>query len=192
MCDDNQTPEKLPEGPSEHANELDTLSDKRSILTDPEALGTILSQVDSRVGACIAQFLELTACGVRWNKSSEETGFVWTDIQRMKHNVTGFYEAYMEARDAGEVFRAIMAEDELFRRAVEGWEEAVYGQKGQLGTIKRFSDKLLEFYLKANRRAKYDPPTKHEVDIKAISFVVNMGDRPPEALPNGDQTIEGE
>ena len=48
-----------------------------------------------------------------------------------------------------------MAEDELYRRAVEGWDEPVFQRGAMVGTIRKFSDSNLQFYLKAADPAKY-------------------------------------
>lgn len=48
-----------------------------------------------------------------------------------------------------------MLEQEAYRRAVEGVEEPVY-QGGELvGTVRRYSDKLLEFLLRGRRPQVY-------------------------------------
>lgn len=51
-------------------------------------------------------------------------------------------------------------EDEAIRRAAQGWEERVY-QKGEyVGTVRKYSDLLLMFLLKANRPEKYRERTE--------------------------------
>jgi len=47
------------------------------------------------------------------------------------------------------------AEDELVRRAVAGVREPVYYQGARIGTMKRYSDILLMFLLKAHNPEKY-------------------------------------
>ena len=48
-----------------------------------------------------------------------------------------------------------VAEDELYRRGVDGWEEPIYHQGKPVGIIRRFSDSNLQFFLKAADPAKY-------------------------------------
>jgi len=43
-----------------------------------------------------------------------------------------------------------LIEQEIFRRGVLGWDEPKFGATGQLGTIRRYSDRMLELY--AQRR----------------------------------------
>lgn len=54
-------------------------------------------------------------------------------------------------------------ETEARRRAVEGWDEPVWFQGEMVGTIRKFSDTLLIFLLKANRPEKYRDSFKIEL-----------------------------
>jgi hypothetical protein len=56
-------------------------------------------------------------------------------------------EAEQEAVDAVEL--------EARRRGVEGWEEPVFYKGQQCGTIRRYSDRMLEILLKGHRPEKY-------------------------------------
>lgn len=62
-------------------------------------------------------------------------------------------EAVQEAADR--------LEQEAWRRAVDGWEEPVFGSlgsgagSGEVGRIKRYSNALLIFLLKGNRPGKF-------------------------------------
>jgi len=68
-----------------------------------------------------------------------------------------FAAAWAEAREEA----ADHLEDEARRRAVDGWEEPVYGSGGpgrgteEVGTIRRFDSTLLIFLLKGARPEKY-------------------------------------
>lgn len=59
-------------------------------------------------------------------------------------------------------------EAEIHRRGVEGWEEPVFGSlggaagSGQIGTIRRYSDGLLQTLAKANRPSKFRDNVSHE------------------------------
>jgi hypothetical protein len=85
-----------------------------------------------------------------------------------------------EQRRADETFAAAWAdaldqaadvmEREALRRAVEGWEEPVFGSlgptrgSGEIGTVRKYSDTLLIFMLKGARPEKYRD--RHEVTGK--------------------------
>lgn len=68
-------------------------------------------------------------------------------------------------------------EREVFRRAVEGVEEPVFGSMGsnmgtgQIGTVRKYSDTLLIFALKAARPDKYRDRTesKTTVDVSGLT-----------------------
>ena len=66
-------------------------------------------------------------------------------------------------------------EDEAIRRACEGVEEPVFYQGKQVGSVRRYSDTLLIFMLKARRPEKYrervEPAPKGSVRL-----VMNFGD----------------
>lgn len=53
-------------------------------------------------------------------------------------------------------------EAEARRRGVEGWLEPVFREKGQIGTIRRYSDRMLEILLKGHR-TKFRENQKLEV-----------------------------
>ena len=48
-----------------------------------------------------------------------------------------------------------LAEDELYRRGVKGYDKPVFYQGDQVGKVREFSDTLLIFMLKAHRPEKY-------------------------------------
>lgn len=81
-----------------------------------------------------------TAAGIRrqlaydWRKDDAEFAAAWE-------------EALDEAADT--------MEREAFRRAVDGVEEPVYHQGVEVGAVRKYSDTLLIFLLKATRPEKY-------------------------------------
>ena len=70
-------------------------------------------------------------------------------------------EAFAAAWDAALDEAADTMEREAFRRAVEGVDEPVFGSlgnglgSGEVGTVRKYSDTLLIFLLKAARPEKY-------------------------------------
>lgn len=68
-----------------------------------------------------------------------------------------FKVAYLEAaEDACDTL-----EEEARRRGAEGWEEPVYQGGEQVGTIRKFSDRMLELTLKARRPEKFRERYEH-------------------------------
>jgi hypothetical protein len=75
----------------------------------------------------------------------------------------------------------IKAEDELYRRAVKGWEEPVFYKGEETGHVQKFSDTCLIFFLKANNPEKYNPINKVSMDVSSadgsmIPRVVQVAD----------------
>ena len=62
-----------------------------------------------------------------------------------------FYEAWEMALDRG----GDILEAEARRRAIQGTEEPVYYQGQIVGSVRKYSDTLLIFLLKAHKPAKY-------------------------------------
>lgn len=56
-------------------------------------------------------------------------------------------------------------EDEMLRRAVEGVDEPIYQGGKKAGTVKRYSDTLMIFSLKARRPEKYRDNSKTDINI---------------------------
>ena len=70
-----------------------------------------------------------------------------------------------------------LAEAEMWRRGVEGWDEPVYGKlpgrdagDGQVGTVRKHSDAMLTLALKAHRPEKY----RERQDIHHTGEVVKV------------------
>lgn len=90
-----------------------------------------------------------------------------------------------EWRDADEAFAAEwdaalqegidLAEAEMWRRGVEGWDEPVYGRvgkdrDGQVGTVRKHSDAMLTLALKAHRPEKY----RERTDVHHTGEIVKV------------------
>lgn len=68
-----------------------------------------------------------------------------------------------EFADAWELARQIavgLLEDEAWRRAREGWLEPVFYKGEKEGSVRKYSDTLLIFLLKAHYPERYNQPTK--------------------------------
>jgi len=75
-------------------------------------------------------------------------------------------------------------EQEAYRRAFEGTDEPHFYQDRVAGYVRRYSDVLLIFLLKARKRNLYDPPQRQEVsgpDGGPVQFVL-----PPRSNDNGN------
>ena len=80
----------------------------------------------------------------------------------------GFAEAFLEAEE----YYVDTLEEEIHRRAVTGYEEPVFGKEGQIGTIKRYSDRLLEVAIKGRRDKYRNNFNKSGVDGSNVGVIV--------------------
>lgn len=83
---------------------------------------------------------------------SRYTAYKWRKV------VPDFAEAWDEAMKAG----VLGLEDEAHRRAFEGTDEPVWHQGAQCGTVRKYSDTLAIFLLKAHAPEKYRENSKVE------------------------------
>ncbi len=100
-------------------------------------------------------------------KSARLAGAQLRALQRYKETDPEFRDAWSDAL-AG--FRESL-EQELYRRAVEGVLEPVFYKGVQIGTIRRFSDKLLEMLVKANDPRKYG---RQQIDVDVRGGVMML------------------
>jgi len=92
--------------------------------------------------------------------------------------------AYREAFQAADDEATEVLEKEALRRAVEGREETVYFNGVPVGTVKKYSDVLLIFLLKAKRpdvyRERYDARIQANLNVQsAVKVVHEYHDQPP-------------
>lgn len=85
---------------------------------------------------------------------SRYTAYKWRKV------VPDFAEAWDEAMKAG----VLGLEDEAHRRAFEGTDEPVWHQGAQCGTVRKYSDTLAIFLLKAHAPEKYREHSKVELN----------------------------
>jgi hypothetical protein len=70
-----------------------------------------------------------------------------------------------------------LAEDELVRRATEGVVEPVFQGGHLVGGIRRLSDQLLMFYLKANKPEKYREKLDATVTVDVADRLIKARER---------------
>jgi len=91
-----------------------------------------------------------------------------------------YRQAFQEADDAA----TEVLEKEALRRAVEGREETVYFNGQPCGTVRKYSDVLLIFLLKAKRpdvyRERYDARITANMNVQsAVKVIHEYHDQPP-------------
>ena len=121
----------------------------------------------SVLGACIKstrarglvnRYLEHRAMGGRVKDFLVAENVTWLELdQHLKGKV---YPLVVTSNTIAAVARLQAAEDEAFRRAVEGTEEPVYHKGAICGHVRRYSDSLLTLLLKAGDPDKYADRSK--------------------------------
>lgn len=125
------------------------------------------AQVNARARESVAAIAERAAAQGRFLDKFREVGIVLKacqDAQVGRRTVYGWLERdeafktlYLEAaEDASD-----RCEAEALRRGVDGWDEPVYQGGEQVGTIRKFSDRMLELTLKARRPERFRERHEH-------------------------------
>lgn len=138
----------FPRSPIEEANRADWLNEWWYI--PPEAQ---------------EQFLRLLSNGERHRDALEKSGLEWRQVSAYMAQDAHFFEMYELARKMREEFVAIERMEECDHRAIRGWEEPVYYQDKNVGTIRRFSDRLMELRIKGHDPQKYAERHQHTHDM---------------------------
>jgi hypothetical protein len=148
-----------------------------SLCLPPERPAVSMGQVQGTATAARkASFLEQFKAAGTISAACRAAGI---DRGTHYHWLKGDPQYARDFEEAGHV-RVELLETEARRRALTGWEEPVY-QRGKLvGHIRKFSDTLLIFLLKAERPEKYRE--RYEARIKGadrpITFTLDLP-RPP-------------
>jgi len=143
-----------------------------------KCMEAILPSTELRERTRICKVIEMTADAIPWRKISTETKTGWIEMASLARNPS-FRELWHAARDAGEFLRKELRESEAHERAVEGWDEPVYQRGAQVGSIRRFDNRLLEFLLKADNPGKYREQSQVNIQNNVVSTVVEFHRRRP-------------
>ena len=143
------------------------------------------------------KFLELLRQGCSGSEAARNLGFAPETVYWHKSKYPEFNEAWAKAYEIG----GDVLESEAISRAVEGWDEPVFGKvqpgiDGQIGVIRKKSDRLLEVALKGRRSIYKDNP-RFEIQNNTVN--VQIEDRTAKAhelikvlREVGADVIEGE
>ena len=108
----------------------------------------------------VLNYLQHIAIGGKTNHFLAENGVTWLDLNEWLSGK--LYDVFVVAQKLGSTVRLKTAEDELYRRSVEGFDKPVF-HKGEIcGSIREYSDTLLTLLLKANDPDKYADRQKVE------------------------------
>lgn len=106
-----------------------------------------------------AKFLAaLAANGANVRRAAEVVGISRMHLYRLRAAEPDFAAAWNEALDLG----TEALEDEAIRRAHDGVDEPVFYQGSQCGVVRKYSDTLMIFMLKARRPERYREAVEHK------------------------------
>lgn len=104
-----------------------------------------------------AHWAGLLATGSLYMDACEGADISSATISGLKSGYPAFKSLVHVCQDVGlELLKASRVRA-AHRRAVDGWDEPVFGKDGQVGTIKRYSDRLLEMLLRGDDPQRYNP-----------------------------------
>lgn len=119
----------------------------------------------------VEKFLSKLEEAANVTESAKAAGIGRTAVYEWRKQDSDFAAAWDEAEQ-----KAVdRLEREAIRRACEGIDEPVFYQGEQVATIRKYSDRLLEFLLKGNRPEKYKDRVENQMtgkDGKNLSGVV--------------------
>jgi hypothetical protein len=135
-------------------------------------VAVLLPLTDAHMCARVVSCIELTADGVGFLDVMDATGLKLAQINAWKRREL-FRKLWYAAKDAGEECRIIKREQVAHDHAVNGTEKPVYQQGVEVGRIREFDHRLLEFLLKADNPTKYrDAGAQVSIQNNAISLIV--------------------
>lgn len=131
----------------------------------------------SRIGrAKRRQFLDVLRMCANVTAAARAGGVSRASWYRLRERDPAFARDWQLALDAG----IDALEDEAMRRAFEGNVEPVFYQGQQVGSVRKYSDSMLMFLLKARRPQRYRERVGVEVsdDLQALLRAVDGATRP--------------
>lgn len=109
------------------------------------------------------RFLEVLATTANVSRAAADIEMARTYMYEVRSEDPLFEKAWDKAVRLG----THALEDEAARRASEGWDEPVFYQGVQTGLVRKFSDTLLIFLLKARDPEKYSERLRQELTGKS-------------------------
>jgi len=112
----------------------------------------------------LSEFIELLSKFGNVTVVCEKLGRTREPFYNRREKDPEFAKAWDEAKE----YAIDLLEEEARRRAYDGWDEPIYTRGMKVGSIRKYSDKLLMFLLNGNRPEKYQyrAYVKQETEIK--------------------------
>jgi hypothetical protein len=110
------------------------------------------------------------------SKGIADAGVSWPECMRWRAQCPAWAREWHAAQEIVRVVRAMKAVDALHERAVEGWLEPIYAHGEVIGTVRRYSDRLLELQLAADDPARFG---RQQAEAgQGMNVTINLGNLP--------------
>lgn len=165
-----------------NANQLPVVSEAEQLEADIQpflmqdqagaqaVLARVCPRTETRVRVTVALFLSGLCRGLTHRAALEKAGIPWAMYSSVLRGNKALSAIYEHVSAIHTVIIKQSRENALQLRAVDGYEDPVYVKGVKVGTIRRYSDKLLELALKAS-----DPKTYGDKDKAQQAATVNVG-----------------
>jgi hypothetical protein len=122
----------------------------------------------------IITVLENLALGARHREALGDVDWTWSHLSVYRSRYPVIQELYKQVSRIGEETRKIVRLDEAHKRAVDGVSEPVYSPSGKyLGDKIRYSDSLLQMFLKADHPDKF--ADRQKIETTGVVLHMQMG-----------------
>lgn len=148
----------------------------------------LLPTADACARAQICKALELLSEGTHWLDMKERSGISMAQVSAYRRHFPAFQQLWYAAIDSGADYRKALRERAAHVRAVEGVEKPIFQQGAQVGVVREFDNRLLEFLLKADDPKKYRDNSAVQVNQNNVGVVVEWDFSPDP--PKAAKTIE--
>lgn len=118
------------------------------------------------------EYCNLLANRFRHNEAATAAGIQWAEFRLLVCKNEELATLYQEAQEIRRMGVAEQVQDNIERRALEGWDEPIYQGGKQVGYRRRFSDRCMEML------AKSVSPEKFSEQILVKSHVSGPGGGP--------------
>ena len=129
-----------------------------------------MSELDWRHREWVADFLASLTASPNVSEACRNAGITRKAAYDLRKAEPAFEELWLEALESS-------TDDlvgEAYRRAKEGVKEPVYYKGRRVGTIRKYSDTLLIFLLKAHRRPVYGDKVENELTTGGKPLAVQI------------------
>ena len=152
-----------------------------------QAITAILVKADPHALAQCTRILTALADGVHYADLAADPQYNLHTMCAYRRNYPLFAKLWHASAEAGEMSRRAMREAVAHSHAVKGTERPVFQQGRQVGVIREFDHRLLEFLLKADNPKKYRESGPSVNVQNNVQQIVVMHRRRPE--PTESQAI---